>query len=107
MINVIVFDFGGVLVKYDFHTYFAKVLNSREKGEWFMKNILTDENNDKLDKGDRPFSEYIKEWKERWPEYSVAIDAFDKHYTDIFTGEVPGMKELMRSLKSDGYRLLG
>lgn len=107
MINVIVFDFGGVLVKYDFHTYFAKVLNSREKGEWFMNNILTDENNDKLDKGDRPFSEYIKEWKERWPEYSVAIDAFDKHYTDIFTGEVPGMKELMRSLKSDGYRLLG
>ena len=38
---------------------------------------------------------------------TIAIDAFDKHYTDIFTGEVPGMKDLMKDFKSEGYRLLG
>ncbi len=107
MIKNIVFDFGGVLVEYDFTAYFIKILGSREKGLWFMHNILTYENNDKLDKGDKTFSEYMKEWKQRWPDYAVALDAFDKKNTDIFTGEVPGMKALMKELKSKGYRLLG
>lgn len=107
MIKNIVLDFGGVLVQYDFTAYFTTVLGSREKGEWFMHHILTDENNDKLDKGDKPFSYYMELWKKHWPDYTVAIDAFDKHYTDIFTGEVPGMSGLMKSLKGKGYRLLG
>lgn len=107
MIKNIIFDFGGVLVKYDFPAYFTKVLGSREKGMWFMHNILTDENNDKLDKADKPFDEYMKEWKQKWPDYILAIDAFDKHYTDIFTGEVPGMKDLMKELRAKGYQLLG
>lgn len=107
MIKNIVFDFGGVLVQYDFTAYFAKVLGSREKGEWFMRNILTDENNNLLDKGDKPFGYYIAEWKQRWPDYTIAINAFDRHYTDIFTGEVPGMYDLMVGLKDKGYRLLG
>lgn len=107
MTKNIVFDFGGVLVQYDFHKYFSNILGSSEKGEWFMHNILTDENNDLLDKGDKPFDYYMSEWKKRWPDYTVAIEAFDKHYTDIFTGEVPGMYDLMAELKSKGYRLLG
>lgn len=107
MIKNIVFDFGGVLVQYDFTAYFSKVLGSREKGEWFMRNILTDENNGLLDKGDKPFRCYIAEWKQRWPDYAIAIDALDRHYTDIFTGEVPGMYDLMVELKGKGYRLLG
>lgn len=107
MIKNIVFDFGGVLVKYDFHKYFSTILGSSDKGEWFMSHILTDDNNDKLDKGDKPFGWYMAEWKREWPDYAAAIDAFDKHYTDIFTGEVPGMYELMAKLKDRGYRLLG
>lgn len=107
MIKNIVFDFGGVLVEYDFLAYFTKVLGSREKGLWFMHNILTEENNDKLDKADMPFGYYMAEWKKKWPDYTVAIDAFDKRYTDIFTGEIPGMYDLMVALKGRGYRLLG
>lgn len=107
MIKNIVFDFGGVLVQYDFKAYFTNILGSKEKGEWFMTNILNDENNDMLDKGDRPFEEYIAEWKERWPDYAVALDAFDKKNADIFTNEIPGMVELMTELKEKGYRLLG
>lgn len=97
-----------MLLKYDFPAYFTKVLGSREKGLWFTHNILTDENNYKLDKADKPFSEYMKECKQKWPDYTIALDAFDKHYADIFTLQVklPGMKELMKELKSKGYRLL-
>lgn len=107
MIKNIVFDFGGVLVAYDFKGYFSNFLESEEKGEWFMKNILSRENNDNLDKADKSFEEYMREWKQQWPEYKEAIDAFDKHYTDIFYSEVPGITELMEELKAKGYRLLG
>lgn len=107
MIHNIVFDFGGVLVEYDFPKYFTKFFGSRDKAMWFINNILTEENNDKLDKADKPFNEYIAEWKRQWPEYSGALDAFDKHYADIYPSEVPGMKDLMKELKSKGYRLLG
>jgi FMN phosphatase YigB (HAD superfamily) len=107
MIRNIVLDFGGVLVAYDFKAYFSRILNSEEKGEWFMQHILSPENNNILDKGDRPFKDYISDWKQRWPDYSIAIDALDKHYTDIFTGEIPGIYDWMVELKSKGYRLLG
>jgi epoxide hydrolase-like predicted phosphatase len=107
MIRNIVLDFGGVLVAYDFKAYFSKILNSEEKGEWFMENILTPANNNLLDKGDQSFEDIISEWKQRWPDYAVALDAFDKHYTDIFTEEIPGIYDWMVKLKSKGYRLLG
>lgn len=107
MVRNIVFDFGGVLVEYDFPAYFARVLGSRERAGWFMSHVLTDENNNKLDKGEKPFGEYMAEWKRRWPEAAGAIEAFDRHYADIFTGEQPGMRELMRELRAKGYRLLG
>lgn len=107
MIKNVVFDFGGVLVNYDFTAFFARVLGSREQGEAFMHRVLTDERNDLLDKGDRSVGEYVAEWKQRWPEYAAALDAFDSDYTDIFTGEVAGMRELMATLKAGGYRLLG
>jgi HAD superfamily hydrolase (TIGR01509 family) len=107
MIRNIVFDFGGVLVKYDFPAYFTTVLGSRERADYFMSHILTDENNDQLDKGDRSFAEFMADWKRRWPDYTDALEAFDHHYTDIFTGEVDGMYDLMMQLKEEGYRLLG
>lgn len=107
MIRNIVLDFGGVLVAYDFKSYFSRILDSEEKGEWFMEHILTPDNNNLLDKGDRPFKDYISEWKQRWPDYAFALDSFDKRYTDIFTAEIPGIYDWMVALKAQGYRLLG
>lgn len=107
MVSNIVFDFGGVLVSYDFETWFVHQLGSREKAEWFMTHVFTPEDNSLLDKADKPFGAYMAEWKQKWPDYAHVFDTLDAHYTDIFTGEVPGMKELMRTLKAKGYRLLG
>ncbi len=107
MIKNIVFDFGGVLVQYDFKAFFAKQLGSEEQAEWFMHHLLTAEHNSLLDKADKPFEEYIAIWKRQWPDYATVLDAFDKRYTDIFTNEMPGVVALMKQLKDKGYRLLG
>ena len=53
MIKNIVFDFGGVLVQYDFKAFFAKQLGSEEQAEWFMQHILNEENNNLIDKEDK------------------------------------------------------
>jgi len=107
MIKNIVFDFGGVLVQYDFLTFFVRQLGSDEQARQFMAHVLTEENNGRLDKADKTFSEYMEEWKRQWPEAAQTIDLFNRRYTDIFTAEVPGITELMRQLKAKGYRLLG
>lgn len=107
MIKNIVFDYGGVLVQYDFQGFFARELGSEEQAKQFMGQVLTEKNNGLLDKADKSFDEYMVEWKLQWPQFIQAIDLLDKHYTGIFTAEVPGITELMEQLKSKGYRLLG
>ncbi len=107
MIKNIVFDFGGVLVEYDFLAFFTRCLGSEEQARLFMSQAFTEENNALLDKGDKPFDQYIAEWKRQWPQFAETIDLLDTHYTDIFTSEMPGIADLMEELKDKGYRLLG
>lgn len=107
MIKNIVFDFGGVLVEYSFRNFFAKMLGSEEKADWFLANVFTEEMNSKLDKQMKSVEEYIEEWKATWPELSDKFDYFNANYTDVFTAEVPGMLDLILQLKAQGYRLLG
>ncbi|MGI6224590.1 MAG: HAD family hydrolase [Prevotella sp.] len=107
MIKNIIFDYGGVLVQYDFAGFFGKLLGSREKGEWFMDNVLPDEVNREMDRELHPFSFYIHRQQQRWPDYADALDYFDKHYTDAFTSEMPGMRQFMMELKEKGFHLFG
>lgn len=103
----IVFDFGGVIVQYDFKAFFAHQLGSEEQAQWFMQHVLTPAHNNLLDKGLQPFGHYIDQWCTKWPQYAPVIRALDTHYTDIFTSEMPGITALMHSLKNQGHRLLG
>jgi epoxide hydrolase-like predicted phosphatase len=107
MVKNIVFDFGGVLVSYDFNKFFTGVLGSKEKATWFLDNVLTDDFNNRLDHGLKSVNELLGELKAQFPAYVDAINAFDVHYTDIFTGEVPGIVDLMKELKGKGYHLYG
>ena len=50
MIKYVVFDFGGVLVDYNFKNFFAHLLGSEEKATWFLNNVFTEEMNNKLDR---------------------------------------------------------
>lgn len=107
MKKTIVLDFGGVLVEYDFKRFFTPLLGSGSKAEWFMNNVFTPEVNAQLDLELQPFPQFVDGLKAKWPQYAYVIDALDKHYTDVFTQEVPGMYDLLTELKQNGYRLLG
>ncbi|MGI6242372.1 MAG: HAD-IA family hydrolase [Prevotella sp.] len=107
MIKNIVYDFGGVLVQYDFMGFFTQLLGSREKAQWFLKRVFSSEVNAEMDRGVHEPAYYFEQQKHLWPEYSEALDAFDKQYADIFTHESEGIRATMLDLKKRGYRLLG
>ncbi len=102
----IVFDFGGVLVHYDFKRFFRTYFSSDEETERFMHNVFNHANTE-LDRGVESPSHIISRTKRTWPEYKVPLDALLERYEDIFTGEIEGMAELMDSLKEQGFTLLG
>ncbi len=110
MIKNIIFDFGKVLVDYDFDRFFT-TLRAENPGhehfEEFMRLVLDKETYSALDKGLRPFADYVAEYKERYPQCADLIDAFDTRFQEIVLGEVPGMQQVLASLKERGYRILG
>ena len=107
MIENIVFDYGGVLVQYDFVAFFGKLLGSRERGQWFMDHVLPEEVGAAMDRELHPFDYYIRQQQERWPEYADTLSYFDSHYTDVFTVETPGIRDLIQLLKDRGFHVYG
>lgn len=107
MIKNIVYDFGGVLVLYDFKTFFSRVLGSEEKARWFLQNVFPGDLNNEIDLGLHEPPYYFERQKQRWPESSKALEALETRYADIFTRVPEGMKASMAALKERGYRLLG
>lgn len=107
MIKNIVYDFGGVLVQYDFMKFFSTLLGSDAKAKYFLHNVFTEQINAEMDRGVYPPQHFFEQQKRLWPEYHDALNAFDKRYADIFTHETEGMRQSMIELKERGYRLLG
>ncbi len=107
MITTIVFDFGGVLVEYNFRRFFSDILGSEEQGEFFLDNVFPANVNADMDRGEHEPRYFIEQQQRLWPDYRQALDVFFTRYTDIFTREPEGMRQLMLDLKARGYRLLG
>ena len=107
MIKNLVFDFGKVLVDYDFiHIIRTFFTDKREEAEFVR--LFTDEAFiDRCDKEDVPFAETIRDMQQRYPQFKVQAQAFHDHYVDFVTGEVPGMQEVLKTLKAEGYKLYG
>lgn len=110
MIRNIIFDFGKVLVDYDFPQFFAMLREENphhEAFDEFMQLVLDEDTYQALDKGERPFAEYVAMYKQQHPRCADLIDAFDKRFQEIVLGEIDGMRSLLEDLKQRGYRLLG
>lgn len=108
MIRNLVFDFGNVLVHHDLQPIVNALFkdNLQEKSEFL--GILSDRDFvDTCDRGIIPFDEMLERAIKQYPEYEYAIRYFNYHYLDEITGEVAGMKDLLKNLKQSGYRLYG
>ncbi len=107
MIKNLIFDFGKVLVDYDFEAFFRKYIPDAERCRAFTPVLYNVELQQLLDREERPFEVIMKEWIEKNKEFETEIRYFNEHYPEIVTNEVKGMYNLLSQLKTEGYKLYG
>lgn len=107
MIKNLIFDFGKVLVDYDFEAFFRKYIPDTERCLAFTPVIYNVELQLLLDREEQPFEVIMDEWIEKYKEFEPEIRIFIEHYPEIVTNEVEGMYQLLTQLKAEGYKLYG
>lgn len=104
--NVVVFDFGGVLVDWNPHYLYDPYFGSREKADWFLTHICNSAWNVQMD-GGKPFEEGIAERVGEYPEWEKEILMYRSEWLKMMGGQISGMQEVVEDLKANGYRLYG
>lgn len=107
MIKNLIFDFGKVLVDYDFEAFFKKYIPDINRCNAFTPVLYNEDIQRLLDREAKPFAEIMEEIIGLNPGFEQEIRMFNEHYTDIVTEEVNGMRELLTRLKEEGYKLYG
>ncbi len=107
MIRNVIFDFGKVLIDYDFSLMVNRYFADADEGGEFVRIFSEPRFIEKCDLELVPFSEIIADAKCQYPRFADALQWFSDHYADFSTGEIPGMRSLLGQLKAKGYKLYG
>lgn len=107
MIRNIILDFGKVLVDYDFDIFFRRYVPNDERREQFVPVLYNDGLTPVVDRGEKPFDEIVDDLIAEYPEFEPELRIFEDRYPDLITGEIPGMKDLLKKLKVEGFKLYG
>ena len=107
MIKHLVFDFGNVLVDYDFDLFLSSFIPETEVRKRFAEIVCDPVLANRFDKGDNSFNTIVAELQTAYPEWHEALETFRNRQLEAITGEVAGMRALLKQLKQQGYRLYG
>ena len=107
MIKNLIFDFGKVLVDYDFEAFFRRYITDEERCRAFTPILHNEEVQRMFDREEHSFDEIIEEIICQHREFEQEIRYFATHYPEIVTNEVEGMRDLLVRLKREGYGLYG
>lgn len=107
MIKNLIFDFGKVLVDYDFEAFIRRQFDNIEEAKEFAHHFMAQGFMDTCDREEKPFAEIINDVKDEYPQFAPQLQIFHDHFSNIVTGEVEGMYELLSVLKQMGFRLYG
>lgn len=105
-IKNIVFDFGGVLIDWNPHYLYRDYFKNEKEMDYFLENICTQTWNTEQDRG-RSFDEAVRILQEQYPEYHEAISLYRDGWQHMIKGEIKKGVDLLRRLKSEGYKIYG
>lgn len=96
----IIFDFGNVLVRWEPVRSFLPYFGCDYKAfADFWDHVCDAEMRNRIDAGESQ-REVIAEYQHRFPEYAKALAMYFDNWEVALPGEVPGMLELVKELKS-------
>ena len=100
----VVFDVGRVLFDWDLRHLFAKLIDDKDRLEWFVTHVVTPEWHFQHDAG-RPLAEMLPELKAEFPGHDALIDAYAARFNETIPGPMPGSLELVERLDDAGVPL--
>ncbi len=107
MIKNLIFDFGKVLVDYDYFVVFDQIFATHEQSVDFYHRLVEGQWTAHLDREIPSFEQVISDMQQSMPQYASEIRRFADRYPDFIFGEMPGMRSLLQKLKGEGYKLYG
>ena len=107
MIKNLIFDFGKVLVDYDFERFFRSYIPDESRLKALAHLLNTEKLQDELDRESLPFDVIMDNLIRKYPDFEYEIQYFNTHYPELVTGEVVGMSELIQKLKKEGFNIYG
>lgn len=95
------FDVGGVLLDWDPHYLFRKLIEDDDERHWFLAEVCTPAWNAKQD-GGRTWADATAELGEQFPEHASLIDAYDRRWEEMISGPIEGTVAVLSALRSAG-----
>ncbi len=100
-IRHIVFDIGRVLIHYDPHIPFSRIIPDDDERQWFFENVCTHDWNIEQDRG-RSWHEAEALLIDSFPERAEQIRAFRQNWHEMVSHAYEGSVEVMESLIDQG-----
>lgn len=107
MIKNLIYDFGRVLVTYDFEHISSFGFASEEDLQSFVTIVSDPAFVRRCDLELIPFEDLIRKMQHTYPQWERQWQLFYDRYLEFVTGEMPGMHAYMTELKARGYKLYG
>jgi len=107
VIKNFIFDFGKVLVDYDFPKMMSSIFPDAEELMEFYPIFCSQEFRDRCDRGEQTFQEIINEYKALYPKWERQLQEFFDKQINAITGEVSGMRRILTLLHEKGYKTYG
>lgn len=105
--TTIIFDFGQVLVHYDFAPAIRKYIPTVELQREFASVFCSDDFINQCDLGFKTVPELMQQLVNEHPVFESIVNNANPTIDDFITGEVEGMRDVLKELKAKGIRLLG
>jgi 2-haloacid dehalogenase len=101
MINTIIFDLGAVLIDWNPHHLYRKLIADDEQRQYFLDNICTSDWNEEQDAG-RSLKEGTELLVSQHPEHEENIRAFYGRWDEMLAGPIQGTVDVFKALKESG-----
>ncbi|MEO1090079.1 MAG: HAD family phosphatase [Pseudomonadota bacterium] len=96
-IDVVLFDLGGVLIDWNPHHLYRKLIPDETFRNWFLTEICSPAWNAEQDAG-RSWQDAIAEATGRYPEHRSLIEAYAERWPEMLGGEIGGSVQVLEAL---------